>query len=133
MNKVVTKEVAEQIANWWADKICGRVKFDNGDDSETGFMTSMLATMLAKPTTDEQREKFVKALSGRIEGKEYLMLSVDYHPDEILRESAEEAGISEGNFPWKTYVIMDRCFGEEGYRIRARHGYCAEPEILYEC
>ena len=132
MNNVIPHDVAVQIANWWADKIC-HTKFDNGDRSETGFMSMALASMLVQPVTDEQREKFVKVLTERIEGKDRLFLDVDYHPSTDMREAAKEAGISEGNFPWKTWVQLFREHGKEGFKIVARYGYCGEPETLYEC
>lgn len=132
MNKVIPHDVAVQIANWWADKI-SHTKFDNGDTSETGFMAMALALMSVQPVTEEQREKFVKALVERIDGKENLFLDVDYHPSKDLREAAKEAGISENNFPWKTFVVMYRNYDTDGFKIIARHGYRAEPVTLYEC
>ena len=130
--KRVPKEVAQIVAKWWADKICGNVKFDNGDPSETGLLCMGLASMCVKEVTEEQRQKFIDTLSGMLEEKDYIYLGVDYAPGRLLREAAEQCGISENNFPWKTSTVSQRDFKAEGdvYLVYASHGYRAEPQVI---
>ena len=114
---------AQAAANWWADAIKAP-RYDNGDP-----VTSMLATVLdadrARPTTSQQ-VRFADALQQRIEallermGEFGCTLTVDYGPDLILREAAEDAGLSSQEFPWKTrmWVYSDYVTVSAGYRAR---------------
>ena len=128
----ISKDTALKVANWWADRICGFVRFDNGDNSMGSMFASIMAEKLVKPVTEEQKQKFIDALASKIEGKEDMFLDVDYHPSKTLVESAEEAGISRNNFPWKTCTVMERAYGENGFKIYGIHGYGAERELIAE-
>ena len=129
--KEITKEIAEAAAKWWADQISGNVTFDNGDDSLTGSMCSAMASKLVKPVTEEQKNKFIEILTERIVTEQRDILSVDYGPDMLLGESAEQAGISESNFPWKTvmWIVMEKDTGMAKVIVRA--GYRAEQKQIY--
>ena len=124
----VPKEVAQTVATWWADKICGNVKFDNGDPSETGMICMGLAAICVEEVTEEQKQKFIDTLSGILEEQDHIYLGVDYHPGKWLCEAAKEAGISENNFPWKTHTVSQ--WNGKRYSVYAQHGYRAEPEII---
>lgn len=130
--KRVPKEVAQIVAKWWADKICGNVKFDNGDSTETGLLSMGLAMMCVKEVTEEQKQKFIDTLSGILEEQDHIYLGVDYGPGRWLKEAAKEAGISENNFPWKTSTVSQRDFHSDGdvYLVYASHGYRAEPQVI---
>lgn len=128
----VSHEIATKVAEWWADKVCGDVKFDNGDPSLSGLFAAGLASSMVEEVTAEQRQKFIDAIVSRIEGEEELYLCVDYGPCKILIEAANESGVSGNNFPWKTSTIMQRNYGEYGFKIYGRHGYRAEPELIAE-
>lgn len=128
----VSHEIATKVAEWWADKVCGDVKFDNGDPSLSGLFAAGLASSMVEEVTAEQRQKFIDAIVSRIEGKEELYLCVDYSPCKILVEAANESGISKNNFPWKTSTVMQRNYEDYGFKIYCRHGYRAEPELIAE-
>lgn len=125
------EKIANMAAEWWANKVC-RPKFDNGDDSEVGFLGSLMAHSIVKPVTEEMRKDFVCLLSKQISKKlnekdyRYIQIGTDYHPDKILRESAENAGISLDNFPWKTHMFIDE------NHISVSDGYRSPQEIIYQ-
>jgi hypothetical protein len=125
-------ETARKAAKWWSKFLDAPVILDNGDQSGTGFMASALAGLAQDISRaklpDDAPKKFEDALTGLLEAKtdEWLCIGVDYHPDTILDNAAEEAGFSLGMtlLPWKTTMwIM-------GDKITVRNGYHAESEEL---
>jgi len=90
----------------------------------------MLASMHTKPVSKDSKDKFIDTLCIKIEEMlgehELVILSVDYTPCRALYDTAETAGISTLNFPWKTVMwIREK-------NIRVRYGYCADIETIYE-
>ncbi len=122
------KQLAQKAAQWWADKISVPAKLDNGDRSDTGVYTMMVATILqAKERTgitpekvNKFRDELRKALQN--ETRPWITVSVDYHPDTYLSNAAEKAGINPGMgyFPWKTVMSI-----HEG-KVTVSEGYGAE-------
>jgi hypothetical protein len=134
------KEEIEAAATWWADKIAGTPKQDNGD-----LRQSMLATWAQskyeRPTPD-QVAAFKEILKGKLEkylsdhwcgdnpsfGSYYRTLKTDYDPDAILSSAASEAGIKIrycATFPMKTVMWINP--GE----VLVACGYGARPEVVY--
>lgn len=124
------KEIAKIASEWWADKVC-HPKFDNGDNGEAGVMCFMMANIAKKDVEDESKQKFADLLKIRIEKElterpEYTVnLDVDYHPCRILSEVGKSAGISDMNFPWKTYMLIS------SNSVSVAYGYQAPLEVLY--
>ena len=120
------REVAHVAAVWWANRIC-HPKFDNGDPSMIGGMSTMMALSNVKEVTKEQKLKFIDVMTGTLtvqlekEGA-VVELNVDYGPCFALSFLAKQAGIPEENFPWKTYM---RIWPQ---RIVASYGYRSEEE-----
>lgn len=129
--KEITKEVAEVAAKWWADKICGDVKFDNGDDSMNGLFCMVMAKSLVKPVTEEQKNSFIENLAESIVKEQRDLLDVDYHPDRLLSEAAQAAGISGNNFPWKTVMWIVEDEETKEIKILVKAGYGAEQKQIY--
>lgn len=127
MSKTI-QEIANIAAEWWADKVISP-KFDNGDSGLGGFFAMTMATQLVKDIDNTQRKKFVDTLSEyiseRLNSNREPYLDVDYGACQSLSEAAEKAGISENNFPWKTYMWVDK------NHVSASYGYRGEEEILY--
>lgn len=101
--KLTEKQIKLAI-DWWAEKV-SRPKFDNGDNSLQGGMAAGMAMLLAKPTNDEQIKIFKIELANLLRTTErarYIGLHVDYHPEQMLADAMEKAGITEENAPWKT-------------------------------
>lgn len=125
----ITGRMADFAAEWWAKRIDGNVKHDNGDESLNGAVAGVLGDMLSKPTTQEQLEVFKEHLSRYILDKASLEKSVylecDYNPDGPLTTSATKAGISLFNFPWKTSMMIT----EDG--IEVKEGYGAHFKKIY--
>lgn len=120
----------EAACAWWAKAIeCP--KFDNGDKSEAGGMTTVLATMLAArhEAAPENVERFKAALATRLapneKGWQPFCLSVDYGPCRELADAADAAGISYSRFPYKTVMWA----GDDG-SLTVRHGYGAPIQTV---
>jgi len=128
------RETAKRAAHWWADRLRGESKLDNGDSSETGAMVWAMATMLQQAEKDnrapEQIDAFEDALTDvLIENEPRIQFSgfgVDYHPDWILSKAAERAGVDLGmaSLPWKTYMHI------KGDSVRVAEGYGASAVEL---
>ena len=128
----MNKNLANKAAKWWADRLREDAKLDNGDESEMGLMTFLLAKMLQAEENSKgsmnDADKFEIALSKILERRNdtWLAFGVDYHPDHILQEAASKANIDLGmtRLPWKTTMRI-----EEG-KVFVRCGYAAnEVEI----
>jgi len=121
------RTTAEKAAKWWADRLRGQAKLDNGDTSKTGGMAWAMPMMLQQTEKDqrtlEQIDGFEDALTDVLMENEsrieFSGFGVDYHPDWILTKAAERAGVSLGmvSLPWKTYMrIQDETVHvAEGY------------------
>jgi hypothetical protein len=105
---------AQKAAHWWADQLRNKATLDNGDKSRAGAMTQALAELLQEKETagitPEQISKFETILTAKLllEDHRYFYFGVDYGPDRILAESAQQAGINPGMtvFPWKTTMSI---------------------------
>jgi len=101
----------EAAGRWWARQLLNP-KFDNGGKDKTNLMSMQLSTLLASSKRAEIEPRvrdFSKALSEILRKKGTLMVSVDYHPDQILADAAKTAGIEVDDistFPWKTEMII---------------------------
>jgi 2-methylcitrate dehydratase PrpD len=125
----------ELIAQWWADKVTApSLNWDNGDNSQAGGLTFMLANMLAQQSRNnapsDAPEKFKAALIKGLKdsqtyqksnGTHIPFLNVDYHPCEILAQAAAEAGIDASAFPCKssTQVIDGKALAACGYGAKS--------------
>lgn len=123
------KELSVAV-EWWADRLRGLAKQDNGDPM-TGALMTLLSGRMKQPT-DEQIETFKKALTEAMQPrleKPYLRsIYNDYGPDPALREAAEKAGIKADcpPFPIKTCVWI------HPGRVSVRYGYGAPEQVLWE-
>lgn len=126
-----TIKTARRAAELWK-KMLTNPKFDNGDDSVTGFMTASLASMIPTNTTEELLDAFVEKLVEKImtpsahnpDFHDSSNLSVDYGPCQALADSAKAVGLN-CQFPWKTST---RVYSDE---VHVRHGYGAETIFHY--
>ena len=127
----MNKQTADKAAKWWADQLRRGAKLDNGDTSDTGFMTLMLATMLQDQTRDSQGDELIDAfereLSNLLQDKNgRVIFGVDYNPDVILSEAARlaELPLSMASLPWKTTMMI---YGDS---VEVSHGYRASMEAI---
>lgn len=127
----MASEAAKAAAKWWGDRMRKPGVPDNGDRSEAGGMTAMLAVLTQRPVEADAVAKFEEALAAKIDesltrgGSCYL--GVDYHPGPILSECAEAAGVNPGmgGWPWKTSMHVDP------ESVRVAPGYRAEFQTIY--
>lgn len=124
--KEVIREICENAAEWWAMKIGGMgSNHDNGDRTGASGLAGIFANMMNQLVSDEKAWKFKDILAGKLmkryeDGYPHTWMMCDYGPDQILAESAKEAGISSANFPWKTAMHVEYEKGEvlvsDGYQ-----------------
>jgi hypothetical protein len=85
-----------------------------------------------KPLGSEQIERFEEALYKIVRDREYIDLSVDYHPSHHLAEAVERSTIDDkqfgicGRFPFKTRMWMDND------HVSVSAGYGAEETFLFQ-
>lgn len=128
----IPEEMARAAARWWAERVDGTKRHDNGGNDFTSFMAGMMADTLREPPKVGALERFEKILTEKIVENGSIMqhetfLDVDYSPDRILSEAAKEAGINTNNFPWKTCM----CISLERNMIQVRDGYRAPWETIW--
>lgn len=129
-HKKLTPDMAKIASKWWADQLRGNAKLDNGDKSDTGAMTFMMASILQSKNkkTPEQIQAFEDALYKRLLEYNYFAMGVDYNACGILVDSAKDAGISisMGCLPWKTDM-----FFHKDDTIEVSLGYGAPRETIF--
>lgn len=115
---------------FWSDKSF-RAAFNqnNGDDSPSGGLAFMLMNMNSlnaqKSVTDEKVKVFENILAEKLrtaanQGNWYHMtLDVDYHPCQLLYESAIESNLDPNCFPCKTFTRINKDFSVDAkYQYR---------------
>ena len=110
------EELARKASKWWADQLRGQAKLDNGDTSEAGMFTALLA-VLAQGVEAQKRgtsdaDKFEQALYEALLPieRDWFSFGCDYGPDHFLSEAAKSAGVNlgMGGLPWKTMMWITR-------------------------
>lgn len=101
------KTIAETAASWWATVVCGEDTLHrDGTGEMPNFFAGLIADSLKKSTSNDVKEQFKSKLANviydAISTRKEITLRCDYHPDATLSGVAQECGISEYNFPWKT-------------------------------
>ena len=122
---------AQRAAKWWANQLRGNATLDNGEHSPSGIMTMGLAAHLQKiekqKQTPELIDKFELELTKALTDAEHFWcVGVDYHPDMLLQEAADKAGLPLGmtSLPWKTTMWI------KDDKISVSCGYGAEIVVL---
>lgn len=129
------EQAVNKTVQFWVEKSFKTLmNQNNGDDSPNGGMVFMLmnmASMSAKKTIDDGKIKLFESkltellMSIETESQWRRFLDVDYHPCEILRESATFAGIDTRCFPCKTWTRI-----ENDNSVTAAYQYGGKPEKL---
>ena len=127
------KKLAQVAAKWWADHLRNGATLDNGDRSEIGFKTHMLATILQAKERDGldniKIDSFEVELAKIIEGEDegWFSMGVDYHPGTFLQNAADNVDLHLGmaTLPWKTMMWIRN--GE----ITVAEGYQSSPQQIY--
>ncbi len=141
MAKFKTAEVA---AKWWADKLDGMAKQDNGAPEMANGLGGLLMMMssLMHKVSPEKREAFRIALESKLDesldqkldGLEdmacgQISLRVDYGAEGLLAEVASSLGIPYGTgsaFPVKTSMAVSK------KDVKLWYGYGASEQVLYK-
>lgn len=137
MRNDVDDKIIDRAVELWAKKLHSPV-FDNGDNSDTGFMGSMLATINIhndKQNMDNFEKSiiiFKTELSSKLkqlrdnpgEGEYFeTYLGVDYHPCRLLADAADKAGIPHSQFSIKSSVSMSERYVHTSFGYGASGAY----------
>jgi len=114
-------EAVEICVNWWSEKSFNTpLNQNNGDDSAQGGMAFLLMNMLSSSAQSETTPEKIAAFKSKLtellmakEGKENL-LHVDYHPNALLTEACEFAGVRPSCLPCKTNTSINKNNQVEG-------------------
>jgi hypothetical protein len=136
--------LASQAAAWWRKRLEGHgylSDFDNGDRSQAGETAQIMASMAAlrtprpEPSRLEHFEQLLQELvftrlwREPVPAKPYsLVLRVDYGPEDVLREVAQEAGVT--GFPWKTTMWVCWATDPANCYVEVRAGYGRDTQRL---
>ncbi len=141
MAKFKTAEVA---AKWWADKLDGMAKQDNGAPEMANGLGGLLMMMssLMHKVSPEKREAFRialetkldESLDQKLDGLEdmacgQISLRVDYGAEGLLADVASSLGIPYGTgsaFPVKTSMAVSK------KDVKLWYGYGASEQVLYK-
>lgn len=119
---------AEPAARWWADRV--RAVRAESDGLHPGLtnrqaLAQTMGIALRAQAIDRARvddgvidgfaAELCRLIAAAVGGK--LRLCVDYHPDGLLAEAAENAGLDQVLFPGKTRMIVhpDHILAKAGY------------------
>ncbi len=137
-------KTAEVAAKWWADKLDGMAKQDNGAPEMANGLGGLLMMMssLMHKVSPEKREAFRIALETKldesldqiIDGLEdmacgQISLRVDYGAEGLLADVASSLGIPYGTgsaFPVKTSMAVSK------KDVKLWYGYGASEQVLYK-
>lgn len=132
--KTISDEALAAAADWWAKSI-RQPHFDNGGTDRANVFAQVLAHMQVQRVTEEQLERFKKRLAELMRERsplssDYpdLCIATDYHPDPILCDAADAAGIPHGNFPLKTVMWIN---GKGEGHVVVRAGYSASEQTIF--
>ena len=117
------KTQIDAIVNYWAGFLedPSTSKFDNGDNSQAGFMAMMLSEMgKADGYPEDEIAQFKIVMTAKLIAEEPRSIGIDYHTDQFLSAVAD-ATLSKwsdmNTFPCKTsmYIVEDKVAVSEGY------------------
>ena len=93
----VPEAMARAAAHWWAERADGTAHHNNRGGDLASVFAGLLADTMNEPPKVGALERFEEILAEKIMTAEYRMaresIWVDYAPDRILAEAAEEAGM----------------------------------------
>ena len=122
-------EAAEVAARWWAERIVGNTRHDNGDTNLSSAFAMWMADAGQETPSRAQIETFEAAVIRGIEEFPYkppVCLCSDYGPGGVLLDAANEARINVLNFPFKTNMFV------EPNQVRVSAGYAQPYETIWE-
>ena len=136
---ITAKTPGDAAALWWV-AVLTNPKLDNGTQGEP-MMDALIAMAEEGPhPIAEELAEFGGILARMLneqlddDGDRYMIehygigLSVDYHPDSMLSQAADEAGLRlhMGQWPWKTSMRV------KSDEVTVWYGYSAtEPQVIW--
>lgn len=129
----------EAAAMWWISALQDP-KLDNGDDGPTMSWLIAMSRELNPPQPTEGLGQFGVVLAKQVNqlldsdrldaytAHYGIRLNVDYTPDGLLLECAEQASLrcDVGDWPWKTSMQV------KPDKVSVWHGYTAKEEIIWQ-
>lgn len=127
------EQAVDIMINFWVEKsFKTKMNQNNGDNSSGGGLAFILMNKLAmdgqSEITEQQIDKFKTHLKQNLmnnqnKGRWALELDVDYHPNQLLANSLEYAGISSNVVPCKTFTFIDE---KDNFSVQGRYQYGGE-------
>ena len=106
------KEAVEKVAAWWTKVIQIPMNQDNGERGMMEILMNTVSMNAQKELTPRNialfKENLVKELLANKDSYFHKTLSVDYHPDNVLSEVAQNSGIPLGVFPCKSSSYISK-------------------------
>lgn len=131
------REIAIMTAvKWWSNKVSIKTPHSNGSDEAASVTACAITDWLFVEPTSEQLNTFENCLYDGLERhiRRYLeegrwtdtFVGCDYGPGKLLYDAAQIAGIPEANFPYKTYMRIEKNQAvADDYSVYVSDGYCA--------
>ena len=122
------RETSKVAAKWWADKLRYGTVQNNGEDMQSMMMTlfAMRASKFNGDDINEFERVLAELVDNDIDARGSAYLRVDYHPEGLLRDAAEEANI---DVSFKLPVKTSMRVSEE--EVTVSEGYGAAEKQLY--
>ena len=151
MNK---EQAINTAVKWWSNKLKSKQNHSNGDGSFASLFACAIADRGMESVSDDQLVIFENELKASIEadidtymvGKHFnsVGLGCDYNPSVGLKIAAKKAGISEFNFPYKTYMRIEIPYNKgfdinsdidtiDDFKVLVSDGYAQPYQSLNPC
>lgn len=121
----IMKEAIQKAAELWADQIVNGVQ-DNGEPMQSMFaqMLKKSCKEISKEHLDKFKEIFEKILEVELLQRNRVILSVDYHPAQILEKCCIASGINTSTLPIKSIMWITE------NSVAYKFGYTAQIETI---
>lgn len=122
------RETSKVAAKWWADKLRYGTVQNNGEDMQSMMMTllAMHGSKFDGNDINEFERVLAELIDCDIDSRGSAYLRVDYHPEGVLREAADEVNI---DVSFKLPVKTSMRVSEE--EVTVSEGYRSEEKQLY--
>jgi len=111
-------DIPEIAARWWRESL-HKPQFDNGGDGDAAALKMIVALpeTLSPQVLNIFEHKLTDAIREALQESDEVALSVDYGPEGLLEQVAEDAALYTGRWNWKTRMIVTAT------EIRVKRGY----------
>jgi hypothetical protein len=122
-------EAVDAAVDWWARQL-DHPQFQNGGNANADWSATMLS-YTRKPLSEEAIDQFRVHLRSLIKSRmaetRMLIITTDYHPDQLLTVALNAAGIDHGDdrLPIKTEMAIEK------HKVRVAQGRDAKLRRIF--